>query len=128
MGRDHLSFHDFVLDQLAEVHGVRSKAMFGGHGLYRGEVLFGILSRTSLYFKVSADTRAEYETQGMKPFCPNGKQTLTSFYEVPVEILEQSDELALWAQGAISAATRAALVRPRRHAATRPRRRRTSAR
>ena len=29
-------FLDFVLDQLREVSGVSARAMFGGHGIYRG--------------------------------------------------------------------------------------------
>ena len=30
----------------------------------------------------------------MKPFRPNAKQTLKSYYQVPVEIIEDADELA----------------------------------
>lgn len=86
------------------LRGLRSKAMFGGFGLYCGEVFFGIVSNTSLFFKVSADTRADYETRGMKPFSPNAKQTLFSFYEVPIEILEEADQLARWARMSIAAA------------------------
>jgi DNA transformation protein len=33
----------------------------------------------------------------MKPFRPNAKQTLKSFYEVPVDIIEDSEYLAEWA-------------------------------
>ena len=34
------SFKDFILDQLAELDGVRACRMFGSYGLYCGEVLF----------------------------------------------------------------------------------------
>jgi DNA transformation protein and related proteins len=34
----------------------------------------------------------------MKPFRPNAKQTLKSFYEVPVEAIENPEQLSDWAQ------------------------------
>ena len=37
----------------------------------------------------------------MKPFRPSAKQTLKSYYEVPADVLENSDQLAAWAQEAI---------------------------
>jgi hypothetical protein len=37
----------------------------------------------------------------MKPFHPNAKQTLKSYYQVPVEILEDADELCERAKTAI---------------------------
>jgi DNA transformation protein len=33
----------------------------------------------------------------MKPFRPNAKQTLTSYYQVPAEILEDNERLCDWA-------------------------------
>ena len=89
---------------MSELHGLRSKAMFGGHGLYHGEVFFGIVSTTSLFLKVSAATRAVYEERGMKPFRPNSHQTLPTFYEVPIEILEEPEQLARWTRKSIAAA------------------------
>ena len=43
---------EFVLDQLAGLDGLRARAMFGGVGLYAGEVFFGIVAAEVLYFKV----------------------------------------------------------------------------
>jgi DNA transformation protein len=37
----------------------------------------------------------------MKPFRPNPKQTLRSYYQVPVEIIEDGDRLGAWAEAAI---------------------------
>ena len=128
MSSDDDSFYEFVIDQLAELRGLRSKAMFGGFGLYRGDVFFGILSKSGLYFKVSAATRTEYQSRGMAPFCPNGKQTLTSFYEVPIEILEQPEDLVRWAQEAIMAAIAASSVQATRRKQGRPRRTRNAPR
>ena len=91
-------FKDFVLDQLADLRGLTYRAMFGGYGLYRHAQFFGIIHKGRLYFKVSPATLAGYTQQGMKPFKPNAKQTLKSFYEVPADILEDTERMTMWAE------------------------------
>ena len=95
------SFKDFVLDQLRELDGVEARRMFGGHGLYRDETFFGILHKGKMYFKVDESTIGEYRMRKMKPFQPNPRQTLKSYYQVPVEILEDNERLCDWAVKAI---------------------------
>ena len=51
-------------------------------------VFFGIISQARLYFKTTPTSRIAYVQRGMQPFRPNARQTLTSYYEVPVDILE----------------------------------------
>jgi DNA transformation protein len=96
-------FKDFVLDQLAALPGLEARAMFGGHGLYGGEVFFGVLFKGRLYFKTTTSTRVEYARRGMKPFRPSDKQSLKRYYEVPAEILESREALVEWARQAIAA-------------------------
>jgi DNA transformation protein len=88
---------EFVLDQLAELRGLRCVPMFGGYGLYQDATFFGIIHRGRLYFKTDDRTRAAYVARGMKPFRPNSTQTLKSYYEVPVDILEDQLQLQQWA-------------------------------
>ena len=80
-GKDE-SFKDFVLDQLHDLEEVAARRMFGGHGLYQDETFFGIAHRGKLFFKIDDNTVDEYRTRKMKPFRPNGKQTLKSYYQV----------------------------------------------
>ena len=95
------SFRDFILDQLQELEDVETRRMFGGHGLYRDETFFGIIHKDRLYFKVDESTINNYRKRKMKPFQPNAKRTLKSYYEVPVEIVERADQLAEWARRAL---------------------------
>jgi len=95
------SFKDFVLDQLQDVDGVEARPMFGGHGLYKDETFFGIVHKGKLFFKVDESTVGEYRKRKMKPFRPNAKQTLKSYYEVPVEIIEGGERLGAWTEAAI---------------------------
>ena len=96
------SFKAFVLDQLDHLDHVVCRAMFGGYGLYQGNVFFGILYKGRLYFKTDSTTLQAYRERGMKPFRPSAKMTLKTYYEVPVEILEDEDQLAAWARQAIN--------------------------
>ena len=94
------SFREFVLDQLRGLGEVRCRGMFGGHGLYLGGTFFGIVYGGRLYFRTDAATRPAYAERGMSPFRPNDRQTLTSYYEVPAEIVEDREQLAIWAHQA----------------------------
>ncbi len=95
------SFRDFVLEQLAALPGLRCKRMFGGYGLYSGEVFFAILFDGRLYFKTNPATLAEYLKYGAAVFAPSEKQVLKNYREVPVDILEDSERLRIWAEKAV---------------------------
>ena len=99
------AFVDFVLDQLADIDAMSARRMFGGTGLYAGDVFFGIVFADILYLKVNEATRETYERAGMNPFKPyRDRPTTMQYYEVPVQVLEDRDELAKWARGAIAVA------------------------
>jgi len=95
------SFKEFVLDQLRQFGPVDCRAMFGGHGLYCEGIFFGIISKSRLYFKTNPATVSDYLERDMQPFQPNPRQTLKNYFEVPVEILEDEEQLAVWARKAI---------------------------
>jgi DNA transformation protein len=101
MNSKDISFKDFVLDQLQELENIDARRMFGGHGLYRDETFFGIVHKGKLFFKIDESTVGEYRKRKMKPFRPNAKQTLKSYYQVPVDVIEDADELLEWTAKAI---------------------------
>ncbi len=108
----------FMAEVLAQLDGaggdsaVTCRAMFGGYGLYLGGTFFGIGFRGRLYFRVSDETRPEYEQLGGKPFRPSAKVTMRAYYEVPAEIRGDPDELCGWARQ--SAQIAAALAKKRK--------------
>ena len=98
-------FRAFVLEQLAGVKSVRARAMFGGVGLYAGDVFFGILAADTLYLKVDDSNRGRYEAAGMEAFKPYaGKSMTMSYYKVPAGVIEDPDELAVWARASVRVA------------------------
>lgn len=100
------SFKDYVLEQLRDLGNVDCRRMFGGYGLYYRGIFFGILSRGQVYFKTSDETRPEYVERGMAYFQPNARQRLTSYYEVPADVIEDAESLAEWALQAIGVMSR----------------------
>jgi len=94
------SFVTFILEQLATLDGLRCKRMFGGYGLYSDASFFGIVFDGRLYFKTNPDTLAEYLKYQAAVFAPSEKQVLKNYREVPVDILEDSERLLIWARKA----------------------------
>jgi len=110
------SYRQFVVDLLERVRpGIRAKSMFGGVGLYAGEFFFALIARNTLYFKVDDGNRGDFLARGMGPFLPYGdEREVMQYYEVPADILEDSDALAVWLEQAVDVARRAREPRPRR--------------
>ena len=94
------SFLDYVLEQLADARGIKTRAMFGGHGLYMGDAFFGIVHKGALYMRTDEASRPAYLKAGSKPFNPKGKVELHRYYEVPADVLEDAEELLVWAKRA----------------------------
>ena len=99
-------FQEFILDLLAPLAPV-PRRMFSGVGVFSGGVMFGLLVREAFYLRVDERTRGKFEEAGTGPFTYNraGRAvSLTAYYEVPEGLLDQPEELLLWARDAIGAA------------------------
>ena len=95
----------YVLDQLGCVGCVESRRMFGGAGIYANGLFFALIADDVLYFKVGDSNRSDYEAAGMEAFRPFAdKPNVMSYYEVPIEVLENKDRLHEWAQKALQVA------------------------
>jgi len=109
------AFHQYVLEQLERTGRITSRRMFGAVGLYCDGVFFGLIDDDTLFFKVGDETRTEYESRGMKPFRPyaDKPEVSMSYFTVPVDVLDDAEELVSWARRAVKVAA-AAPKNPRR--------------
>jgi DNA transformation protein and related proteins len=108
-------FRIFVVGQLEELGDVTARSMFGGVGLYRGDLFFGIIARDVLYLKADDETRRQFEAIGARPFKPYAHRSGTmNYYSVPVSILESPADLTVWARKAVAAAARTASTTTKR--------------
>jgi len=91
----------FLLDQFGD-GDVSARAMFGGHGIYRGGRMFAIVYKDTVYMKVS---EADAQSSARPPLNPRRNQTLWSYRAVSADELEDREELAALAEKAQHAAS-----------------------
>jgi DNA transformation protein len=94
---------DELISALSEVGDITGRSMFGGHGVYWRRVIFAIVYRERIYFKVDGESKGDFLNRGMEPFRPNDRMILKSYYEVPHEVLKESESLLSWAREAMRA-------------------------
>jgi DNA transformation protein and related proteins len=111
------SFRAFALEQLQRtVPEVHARSMFGGVGVYAGDLFFGLMDDDILYFKVDDSNRGRFEARGMGPFRPYGDDgEVMQYYEVPADVLEDVDLLTSWVEASVAVARKAKRRRSRRH-------------
>ncbi len=112
-------FLTFVLEQLEQLGDVTSRRMFGGAGLYCGDVFFAVIDNDTLFFKVNEATVGPYKKAGMGPFQPypdpDRPEVNFGYYQVPVGVLEDRDELVGWARAAVDVGRAKSGARRRRN-------------
>jgi DNA transformation protein len=69
--------------------------MFGGYGIFHDSVMFALISKDRLYFKVDDSNRSAYEYTGSTCFTP------MPYYEIPVNVVKDKSVLCCWAQNSI---------------------------
>ena len=94
---------DFVVEKLAPIGDITSRAMFGGYGIFHRGLMFALISEDVLYFKVNDSNREMYQKAQSRLF-PHG----ISYWEVPPDVLEENDRLHQWANISIEIAHKAA--------------------
>jgi DNA transformation protein len=110
------SFRTFVMDQLGRVvPRVRARSMFGGVGIYAGELFFALIAADTLYFKVDDSNRPDFQVLGMGPFLPYGdERDKMQYYQVPADLLDDPDALRPWAEKSIAVAAKKSKRKKRR--------------
>lgn len=90
---------DWVMELLSPAGDISSRAMFGGYGVFEGGLMFALVSKEpSLYFKADETNVSFFEEAKSKRYKP------MPYYEVPADILEDSDKLSVWAKKSIEVA------------------------
>jgi len=99
-------YQDFIVDLLAPL-APQPRRMFSGVGLFHRSVMFGLLVRDAFYLRVDERSRMKFEDAGSRPFTYDraGRMVrLAAYYEVPEGLLDQPEQLLVWARDAIAVA------------------------
>ena len=113
-------FVDFVLEQLEPLGPITAKRMFGGVGLYAGDLFFALIAGDVLYLKADDSTRAALETAGGRPFQPypnRPRRGTMNYYSAPAAILEDGHRLLALAKQSVGVARALRASPPRRKTA-----------
>jgi DNA transformation protein len=113
-----------VIDLLDPWAAVVPRRMFSGIGLFRDGVMFGLVIGDTLYFKTDDANRGDYEAAGTAPFSYRRGERgtiATSYHAVPPDLIEDGEELLVWARRAYDAALRRRDPAPRRRKPVSPR-------
>lgn len=101
-------FVEHVLEVLEPAGDVRAKRMFGGYGIYRDDLIFGLVAGDVLYLKTDEQSVGLFLERGLGPFVymKKGEPTATSYYAAPEEMLDDPEEAERWLRIACEAALR----------------------
>lgn len=116
------SFVEHVLDLLGAAGPVRARAMFGGHGIYAGDVMIALVDDDDLYLKADDRTRGRFLAEGCPPFTYQGAKGAMemAYYRPPDEAHEDAEAMRAWALLALEAALRARAAKAPRPKAGKP--------
>jgi DNA transformation protein and related proteins len=123
-------FVAFAVDLLSRVGPVRARAMFGGHGVYCGDLMIGLVDDDEIFLKTDDETRPRFAEAGCRRWVyeGGGRRMETSYFRPPDEAHESAEDMEPWGRLALEAARRSAAAKRARAArkrATSPRGRRS---
>ena len=107
-GRSELLDH--LTDQLTPLGEARGRPMFGGYGVYLDGLIIGLIAFDTFYLKVDDQNRPDFEAAGSSPFSydtKSGVNTTMGYWEVPADVLDDSDQLRAWALKSLAVSRRA---------------------
>ena len=119
MGSVSQEFVDFVVEQLEPAGSILCSRLFGGVGIKIDGIQSALIIGNTLYFRVDDDSRPDYVARGSEPFSYTTrlrKVVVESYYGVPEEWLEDSENLCHWAARARAAKRPKATQRKRKKA------------
>ena len=102
-------FVDHCLELLGRLGPCRARRMFGGHGIYAGDVFIAIVANEQLFLKVDAQSQPAFEAAGCQPFIydAKGKPMTMAYWTAPDEAMDSAELMSTWGRHAVDAALRA---------------------
>lgn len=106
----------FLEEMLAPLGGVAIRRMFGGLGIFRDGLMFGLVARGGLYLKVAPEETDIFAAEGGAPFSYATKggrtTTIASYWRAPDRLSDEPEDFLIWARRACAAAEGADRAKP----------------
>ena len=98
----------FITEQLSRVGRVSSRRMFGCIGFYVDDVFCAIVNRDNeCFLRTGPHNLNDFLDAGAPQFMAS-----MPYYQVPEQVLEEADDMAVWTAKARSAAVAAQSIKP----------------
>src|SRR3954468_848755 len=110
------SFAEFLREQLQPLGHLTTRRMFGKTGVFCNGLMFGMVTDDTLYVRVDDHNKSVFKEAESAPplnYEKKGRTIDLSFWRVPERLLDEPDELVVWARAALAAARRVAAERER---------------
>lgn len=104
------AFVEYVVSEvLMHIPGISVRFMFGGYGVYKDVIIFGIIDDDVLYLKVDEITEPDFRRIDSKQFSVvmKGKSTSMNYWSLPEHILEDREAVEAWIGKAVAVSLRA---------------------
>ena len=114
-----------IAELFAPVVPVRTRRMFGGLGVYAGEVMFALTFDGEIFLKTTNTTRPDFVAAGSEPFRykARSRERETGYWRLPAAAFDDEEILRRFTELALAAAHEAAFrksARPLRRLSPRP--------
>ena len=108
-------FREYLEEQFAPIGGVSIRSMFGGLGVFRESLMFGLVADDTLYFRIDDGNLPAYQQEGSEPFVytgGKGKPMAMAYWRAPERLFDDPEEFERWAKEAFAAAARVDAAKP----------------
>jgi DNA transformation protein len=105
-----------IRELFADILPVRVRRLFGGLGVYDGEMIFALVFKGDIYLKTSPATLERFIAAGCRPFTyeARGRERALGYWSLPDAALDDLDTLRIWTDLARDAARqKASRLKPR---------------
>ena len=101
-------FINHLLELMVDFGSVNARRMFGGHGIFRDGLMFGLVADGEFYVKADDENRDQFVNSELSQFAYDkaGKTVMMSYYALPESALEDADEILVWVRLGFDAALR----------------------
>lgn len=109
-------FQDLLAELFESIGGVSFRKMFGGVGIFRQGIMFGLVADDTLYLKADENTSLNFKAEGCGPFVYDGKSKphIMPYWRLPERLYDEPDEFRHWALNAFVVAERAKAENPKK--------------
>lgn len=109
-------FVEYLHEVFEHFGTIKSRKMFGGHGIYHHGLMFALVADDELYLKTDKDNVHLFEDQGLGAFEFHSDKKIIkmSYYAAPEEIFDDYELAKEWAEISFDAALRVNAIKERR--------------